>query len=79
MSRIRWVEDYNEDGSITWLGYLGSVIAAGIETSHTHPEMTFFFIGGTRYYTKLSSAKRGAERMIDRFLRDAGLEVKEKS
>ena len=28
-------------------------------------------------YTKLSSAKRGAERMLDKFLKDAGLEVKD--
>lgn len=71
---IRWEEDFGEnDDERWWVGYLGKVMTASAEKIREEYEMTFFFTGGCTYYTKLSSAKRGAERMLERFLEDAGL------
>lgn len=71
---IRWEEDFGEypDEHI-WLGYLGKVQICEI---NYRSELLFHLTDNIQYYTKLSSAKRGAERMLDRFLKDAGLEVK---
>lgn len=75
---IRWEEGLGEYSyKQEKLGYLGRIITASITNlgEQTYA-MTFFFTGGCTYYSTLSSAKRGAERMLERFLRDAGLEVK---
>ena len=76
MPRIRWEEDWDDDGYKYWLGYIGKFQIAKIE-----PSCSFFEVGcigeDFKDYTKLSSAKRGAERMLDKFLKDAGLEVKD--
>ena len=56
-----------------WLGYLGKVIICTINNQH---DLDFHPTRDGEIYTKLSSAKRGAERMLERFLKDTGLEVK---
>lgn len=79
MNRIRWE---GQDGY--WDGYLGSIPICYIIQKATlaydgHSSYKMFFHlqnGTTEYFTKLSSAKRGAERMLDKFLKDAGLEAK---
>lgn len=73
--RIRWEEEFGEFASEhEWLGCLGKVIICKIDWGNA----LFFFPMDHGYieYSKLSSAKRGAERLLDRFLEDAGLEVK---
>jgi len=72
--RIRWEEDFGEYADEhMWLGYLGKAIICVINSKH---DMLFNLTGDGEIYTKLSSAKRGAERMLRKFLKDAGLEVK---
>jgi hypothetical protein len=71
---IRWEEDFGEyRDQHEWLGYLGKVIICQINSTH---DLLFYPTNDGEIYTKLSSAKRGAERMLERFLKDAGLEVK---
>ena len=74
MPRIRWKTDYEDDGSVLWLGYLGKVIICKINSSY---DLDFHPTRDGEIYTKLSSAKRGAERMLQKFMDDAGLEVKD--
>lgn len=71
---IRWEEDFGEFASDhEWLGYLG---AAHICTIGWNNDLYFFPLNHDYVeYTSLSSAKRGAERMLAKFLKDAGLEV----
>jgi hypothetical protein len=75
MNRIRWEEDFGEFASDhEWLGFLGK---AHICTIGWNNDLYFFPLNHDyAEYTKLSSAKRGAERMLEKFLKDAGLEVK---
>ena len=75
MNRIRWEEDFGEFASDhEWLGFLGKVHVCTIDWLNA----IVFFPCNNHYgeYSKLSSAKRGAERMLEKFLRDAGLEAK---
>lgn len=75
MPRIRWKEDFGEYlDQHEWLGYLGKVIICVINFQND----LLFYPSNSDYgaYSSLSSAKRGAERMLGRFLRDSGLEVK---
>jgi hypothetical protein len=70
---IHWEEEFGEFASDhEWLGYLGKVIICKIDWDN---DLLFYPTNDGEIYTKLSSAKRGAERMLQRFLRDAGLEV----
>lgn len=75
MSRIRWRNNGEYGSDKAWFGYLGKVRICSIGWDND----LFFFPMGHDYieYTKPSSAKRGAERMLQRFLDDAGLEVKD--
>lgn len=74
MPKIRWVEDFGEYADEhCWLGYLGKKLL--FEINYRYDVMFYLNISCSEY-TKLSSAKRGAERMLDKFLKDAGLEVK---
>jgi hypothetical protein len=71
---IRWEEDFGEYAyEHEWLGYLGKVIICVINSKH---DMLFNLTGDGEIYTKLSSAKRGAERMLERFLKDTNLTVR---
>jgi len=71
---IRWEEDFGEYADERmWLGYLGKIVVCTIGTKN---DLELYLTGDMRRYTNLSSAKRGAERMLATFLRDAGLEVK---
>ena len=75
MPRLRWEEEFGEYASDhEWLGYLGKVHICTINSSF---DLDFDPTRDGEIYTKLSSAKRGAERMLDRFLKDAGLEEKD--
>ncbi len=75
MARIRW------EGA---LGYLGNILICDTKQKaffdydgYVSYELDFYLWHDTaESYTRLSSAKRGAERLLDKFLRDAGLEVK---
>ena len=68
---IRWEEEFGEYvNEHVWLGYLGKVIICEISFKH---DLFFCPTDTMDSYTKLSSAKRGAERMLKAFLRDAGL------
>ena len=72
MPRLRWEEDFGEyRDQHEWLGYLGKVIICTISRKYD----LIFYPSNMDYgaYTKLSSAKRGAERMLQKFLDDAGL------
>jgi len=70
---IRWDEDYSRyRDEHEWLGYLGSVIICKIDWDN---HLLFYPTNDGEIYTKLSSAKRGAERMLAKFLKDANLEV----
>ena len=73
MNRIRWEEDFGDPGEYCWLGYLGRAEIAVIEVFNV---CILNLLGHEKEYSKLSSAKRGAERMLDKFLRESGLEVK---
>ena len=74
MPRIRWEEDFGEYADEhMWLGYLGKAIICTINNQH---DLDFHPTRDGEIYTKLSSAKRGAERMLATFLRDAGLTVR---
>jgi hypothetical protein len=72
---IRWEEEYGEyRDQHEWLGYLGKVIICVINFQND----LLFYPSNSNFgsYSSLSSAKRGAERMLEKFLRDAGLEAK---
>ena len=72
---IRWEEEFGRyPDEHEWLGYIGKVIICRIDTNY---EVDFYPTNNAEGYSKLSSAKRGAERMLDKFLKDAGLEVKD--
>ena len=74
MNRIRWANNGECGSDNEWHGYLGKVHICTIDWSNA----VFFYPVNHDYieYSKLSSAKRGAERMLQRFLNDAGLEVR---
>lgn len=72
---IRWEEDFGEYADQhQWLGYLGTVIICDIGSNFG---LMFNPTNYVESYTKLSSAKRGAERMLAKFLKDTGLVWKE--
>lgn len=75
MSRIRWEEDFGAyPDEHEWLGYLGQIIICKVNYMF---ELEFRPTYELEEYSSLRSAKRGAERMLGKFLRDAGLQVKE--
>ena len=75
MPRIRWEEEFGcYPDEHEWLGYLGKVIICRINFQY---DLEFYPTQDGELYPKLSSAKRDAERMLDKFLKDAGLEVKD--
>ncbi len=68
---IRWEQD--EEFKSYWYGYVGKVEIFELCRYEDTVFITFLF---DEYdYTTLKSAKRGAERMFKKFLKDAGLEV----
>lgn len=73
MPRIRWESQYDE-ADYWWDGYLGK---ARVATINVYSTLYLTFMGCEIEYTKLSSAKRGAERMLQKFMDEAGLEVKD--
>lgn len=74
MTRIRWEEDYGQyPDEREWLGYLGKVVICKIDYYWT---LGFYPMNEVIDYGSLKSAKRGAERMLQKFMDDAGLEVK---
>lgn len=75
MPRIRWETEYGQFISEhEWRGYLGKVHVCTINLNYN---LDFHLTQDGELCTKLSSAKRGAERMLQRFLDDARLEEKE--
>lgn len=75
MQRIRWEEEFGEFADEhEWLGYLGKVIICKIDWTDT---LFFRPTEKLESYNSRFSAKRGAERMLKRFLDEAGLEMKE--
>lgn len=74
MNRIKWQQV--ELLSCLWLGYVGKVLMFEIHTLNNHCGVEFR-VGGhdIKHYTCLKNAKRGAERTLARWLKDAGLEV----
>ncbi len=75
MNRIRWEEDFGEyTDEHVWLGYLGKIVVCQINCDY---DLDFHPTRDGEIYSKLSSAKRGAERMLDKFLNDANLTIKE--
>mgnify|MGYP001282476883 CR=1 FL=1 len=66
---IRWKQD--EEDHCYWYGYVGKVLLFHIMRLKGY---WYTSLMGNEYeYTSLKSAKRGAERMLKRFLKDAGL------
>lgn len=72
---INWKKDYAEyDGEQDgWLGYIGKdILVAEINNRH---EMCFLLSPlHVQTYSSLKAAKRGAERRLLAWLKDAGLE-----
>lgn len=70
MKVIRWEQD--EDA---WLGYLNGAYIAKIISAAYADENGYYleFMGEEHYYSALYNAKRGAERLLKKFLDDAGL------
>ena len=77
MPRLRWEEDYRDEWGVDYIGYLGKAaianISLGIADDTEWYVLRFMDTIPKGRYHSLSSAKRGAERMLDKFLRDAGL------
>jgi len=73
---IRWEEDFEDEFGRDLTGYLGKAEIAAIVGDRFCGEYYLTFVRDrNRRYLSLSSAKRGAERMLAKFLKDANLEV----
>ena len=75
---IRWEQD--EEFKSYWYGYVGKVKIFELcqfgSTLFSYEATVFItFLFDEYDYATLKSAKRGAERMFKKFLKDAGLEV----
>jgi len=68
---IRWEQD--EENRWYWYGYVGKVKMFELNSNLRATYITFVF--DEYAYSSLKAAKRGAERMFKRFLKEAGLEV----
>ena len=74
---IRWEEDFEDEFGRDLTGYLGKAEIASIVGDRFGGEYYLSFVRDrNRRYLSLKSAKRGAERMLAKFLKDANLTVR---